>query len=105
MKRNQGAEESTVRTVANVCLVSCQKLAAQFERTREQLLTELRETFEVPEKLFRLALGEAEALAWQTDYPHLVFPGLATEKVLAVAAWHARQQSLARRGFDSRLAA
>ncbi|HTY86835.1 MAG TPA: hypothetical protein VMB80_05165 [Candidatus Acidoferrum sp.] len=91
--------------MANVCLASCQKLATQIEHTKKNLLAELRETFEVPEQLFRLALGEAEALAWQTDYPHLVFPDLATEKIQSVAAWHARQQSLVRRGFASQLAA
>lgn len=47
-------------------------------------------------RLFRLALNEAEAIAWQTGFPHLVFPALAWEKALALAAWHARQQSIRR---------
>jgi hypothetical protein len=42
--------------------------------------------------MLRLALNEAEALAWQTLYPHLVFPDLAAEKVRGVAAWNSRQQ-------------
>ena len=105
MKNNQGAKVSAVETVANVCLASCQKLAAQIEQAKKNLLAELRETFVVPEQLFRLALGEAEALAWQTDYPHLVFPDLATEKIRSVAAWHARQQSLTQRQSVARLAA
>jgi len=33
------------------------------------------------------ALNEAEAAAWQTMFPHLVFPALATEKVQAAIAW------------------
>ncbi|SRR6266496_857415 len=45
-------------------------------------------------RLVRLALDEAEALAWQAGFSHLFFPVLAMEKVSAVAAWHARQQSL-----------
>jgi len=105
MKSSQGAIEDAVKTIANVCLVPCQKLAAQIEQTKKDLVAELQGAFEVPEKLFRLALGEAEALAWQTDYPHLVFPDLAMEKVRAVVAWHTRQQSLTRRRFDSRPAA
>ncbi|MBI4658566.1 MAG: hypothetical protein HY735_06905 [Verrucomicrobia bacterium] len=47
---------------------------------------------------FRLALNEAEALAWQTPYPYLVFPLLALEKVRAIAAWHERQEALRRQG-------
>ncbi len=45
-------------------------------------------------RLLRLALNEAEALAWQTDYPHLVFPVLAAEKARATARWHRRQRAL-----------
>ena len=43
-------------------------------------------------RLLRLALNEAEALAWETGIPHLVFPTLAMEKIQSVAAWHARQK-------------
>ena len=44
--------------------------------------------------LVKLALNEAEALALQTGFPHLVFPALAEEKVHAIAAWHERQAAL-----------
>ncbi len=43
-------------------------------------------------RLFHLALNEAEALAWQSGFPQLVFPVLAQEKARQVAAWHDRQQ-------------
>ncbi|HLX94262.1 MAG TPA: hypothetical protein VKU37_00800 [Verrucomicrobiae bacterium] len=92
MNTNQGAKDNAVRTAANACIASCQKLAAQIERTKENLLAELQETLDVPERLFRLALDEAEALAWQTGFPNLLFPALALEKVQAVAGWNARQQ-------------
>jgi hypothetical protein len=39
-----------------------------------------------------LALNEAEALAWQTPYPHLFFPMLAEEKAASVKQWSARQR-------------
>jgi hypothetical protein len=45
-------------------------------------------------RLLRLALNEAEGLAWQTEFPHLVFPELAREKAWAAVAWHQRQLSL-----------
>ena len=76
---------------------SRQKLAAQIERAKSRLAVEFEDTVGAREKLFRLALGEAEALAWQTGYPHLVFSELAVEKAQAVAAWQARQQLLDRR--------
>ncbi len=44
--------------------------------------------------IFRLTLNEAEALAWQTGFPQLVFPTLAAEKIRAVADWNKRQQVL-----------
>lgn len=92
MKINQGAEKNIIEAGANACITSCQKLAAQIERSKATLFAEFQGTLDVPEKLFRLAVREAEALAWQTGYPHLLFPALATEKVQAVAGWNARQQ-------------
>ena len=47
-------------------------------------------------RLFQLALNEAEALAWETGFPHLVFPTLAAEKVRAVCAWYQRQSTIKR---------
>jgi hypothetical protein len=44
--------------------------------------------------LARLALNEAEALAWQTGVPHLVFPELADEKIRELAAWRERQMAV-----------
>ncbi len=86
------------RTFSNVCRASCQTLIAQIERTKQAILTEFRESLQAPEHLLRLALNEAEALAWQTAYPHLVFPALATEKAEALGAWLARQRSNQTRG-------
>ena len=86
---------------AEVCLTSCQKLIAQIEKAKDTVLAEFRETRETHEQLLRLALNEAEALAWQTEFPQLVFPTLAMEKAQAVATWGARQQSI--RGTRSSL--
>lgn len=47
-------------------------------------------------RLAELALKEAEALAFQTHIPLLVFPVLAEEKVHAVRRWQRRQDSLRR---------
>ena len=47
-------------------------------------------------RVFQLTLNEAEALAWQTGFAHLLFPILALEKARAVAEWHERQKSIRR---------
>lgn len=86
----------TNQTFANACLAGCQKLIAQIGKTRDAILNEFRETLNANDHLLRLALNEAEALAWQTEFPQLVFPTLAAEKAQAVVAWSNRQRSLQR---------
>jgi len=76
------------------CGASCRRIRAQIAGVKEAIFAEYSRAFSAPERLVRLALNEAEAAAWQTKYPHLVFPALATEKVRAVAAWNARQKSV-----------
>lgn len=81
---------NTVDRLRHACGESCRK-------TRVAILTEAAETSKTPERLLRLALNEAEALAWQTPYPQLVFPALAGEKLQEVTAWNRRQHDLLRR--------
>jgi hypothetical protein len=47
--------------------------------------------------LVRLALNEAEALAWQTGFPRLFLPNLAMEKVDGILSWLRRQQLIQRK--------
>jgi hypothetical protein len=68
------------------------RIPCRIKRVKEGILAQSRQTVNVPEHMLRLAINEAEALAWQTRYPDLLFPALAIEKVEAVAAWNARQQ-------------
>ena len=84
------------QTITNRCVQSCKKLLAGIDATRNRITNEFHETLEANEQLVQLALNEAEALAWQTAYPHLLFPALAVEKVQAVATWQTRQQSVRR---------
>ena len=76
------------------CRAFCRKIRAQIAGVKEAIFAETSRALTAPERLVRLALNEAEAAAWQTKYPHLLFPALATEKVEAVAAWNARQESM-----------
>ena len=82
------------RLLRNACRACCRKIRAQIAGAKNAILAESARAFPAPERLVRLALNEAEAAAWQTNYPHLFFPTLAVEKVRAVADWNARQESV-----------
>ena len=84
----------TTKNFAQRCVHSCKQLLAQVEQTKNNLLSEFRTTREL--NLFKQAVNEAEALAWQTEYPHLFFPTLALEKIQTASAWQKRQQNLRR---------
>jgi hypothetical protein len=79
---------------STLCLKSCRKILAQIRKAKEAICAEARGTLDTHERMLQLALNEAEALAWQTEYPHLVFPALAAEKVHAVADWNRHQRSV-----------
>jgi hypothetical protein len=93
MNTNYTNKTLTEQTFANLCVQSYKQLLAGIEQTKERIAAEFREIVESNQKSFQLALNEAEALAWQTDYPQLFFPDLAMEKIQTVATWQTRQQS------------
>jgi hypothetical protein len=90
-------QPSTQLNFTQRCMDSCRKLLAQLENVKAQVVAEFRDRLDDNQHVLELAVNEAEALAWQTDYPELLFPTLATEKASAVTGWHLRQQSLRRR--------
>ncbi len=73
---------------------SCPRIPARMGKARAGIAAESRHALRGHERLLQLALNEAEALAWQTPYPDLVFPALAAEKVQAVVDWNRRQQAI-----------
>ena len=77
---------------AGACRACGQRILTQINRAKEVILAESSETLATNRHVVQLALNEAEALAWQTTHPHLVFPSLALEKVQAVANWNDHQQ-------------
>ena len=98
MKREQtnenGGRPGKSSALGKACLASCQKILAQIGAAKAAIFAESHQVLLAQERLLRLALNEAEAVAWQTLYPQLVFPALAREKVQAVIAWEARQQAV-----------
>lgn len=100
MKRknsNQAVINEPVRkALKHACLAACRKVLERIARAKGMIFTEARLALQANERVLRLALNEAEAAAWQTAYPDLVFPVLATEKVRAAVAWDAKVQTVRR---------
>jgi len=96
---------AAAQSFASLCLASCQKLVAQIDRVKENFLAEFHETFAANGQLLNHVINEADALAWQTDYPQLFFPTLALEKVQSAVNWKARQEQLYRHAPAYALAA
>jgi len=86
--------KNSARPTLKICVASCRKLVAQLDQIKNAILADFRGMFGGQEQMLRLALNEAEALAWQTDYPHLVCPTLAMEKAQGLAAWNVRQRAI-----------
>ncbi len=98
LKTTKECEAKTVtrNTLRQACTDCYQKVLAQITAAKETIFAESQQGLAAPERLLRLDLNEAEALAWQTTYPHLIFPTLATEKIQAVTVWNTNQQSVRR---------
>jgi hypothetical protein len=92
-------------SIPAVCLNSCRKLVGSMKKVRSAILREFGVALDGNQKVLRLALNEAEAVAWQTPFPHLFFPELAQEKAAAVSLWAARQRLVSRATRTLRLAA
>jgi len=80
------------------CVSAAQRreLAVQLASVKSGLIREFGIALGGHGDVLRSALNEAEAIAWQTPYPHLVFPVLAREKATAVNSWAARQRNVTR---------
>jgi len=80
------------RSVVDRCAGSCQKILAQVARAKDAVVAQFRDLVVEHEHALQLALIEAEALAWQTEVPQLVFQDLAEEKARGVVSWIAQQR-------------
>jgi hypothetical protein len=90
---NQDSEKAALREV------SFRNLAAH------HAIGPRRESAPEKQRIFNLALNEAEALACETGVPELVLLTLAEEKVQTARHWFARQQALKTRSFEWSIAA
>lgn len=92
MNTKQASGNKIVNIIPGEWISSGNKLIIGIERAKQNLAAEY--AAEVPERLFRVALNEAEALAWETEFPQLVFPALAAEKIETIANWYHHGESL-----------
>jgi hypothetical protein len=106
MKTNTQHQPASSTAASNVVAVRplswCRKVVTLIAQARAGILADFQAGMRGYEHLLELAVNEAEALAWQTDHPHLVFPSLAMEKAQNVAQWQLRQRFV--RDAQARLA-
>jgi hypothetical protein len=103
MKLTRSTSFSVRQTNAS-CTQKRQNAHNAIAKVRKMIQSDFASLDEQRSRLFRLALNEAEAIAWQTDFPFLLFPALAEEKVRAATLWSARQQWMHRYGSQLALA-
>src|SRR5436190_22625328 len=76
------------------CAACARKLIAEIQRIKLELVSQFRSTFAGNERMLRQVLNEAEAVAFLTQYPQLVFPSLALEKLEGAVAWQRHQNEI-----------
>lgn len=84
------------KTLKGACAASDKSVTRQINAVKHEVFTEFQSALGANDQLLRLALIEADALARQTEYPHLLFPLLAAEKARNAARWQFHQHFLLR---------
>jgi len=75
-----------------------EKISNQLDEVKRAIWTAHLPSVTGREAVLRTALNEAEALAWQTPFPHLLFPVLAQEKAFSARRWAGRQRFVQQAG-------
>lgn len=87
----------------NFPAAACRRLLRSISELREKLRDRYAPSQPHDAELVRVNLAEAEALAWETSFPHLFLPLLAEEKVrLAFARRSAAPRPRAQRSSSRR---
>jgi hypothetical protein len=94
VKGNDMNTNTKYDAASSACLNMCRRIKSQIAKSKDAVLAQFRGLVAEHERLLLLALGEAEALAWQTRFPQLVFPDLAEEKARNIVHWVATQRHL-----------
>ena len=94
MKTTYQTRTTTSKTgeFTKICVAACKKLLGRIEQAKANVIAEFSAALKGREHMLQLAVNEAEAIAWDTEFPYLVFPTLAQEKATSVANWAAHQR-------------
>jgi hypothetical protein len=95
---NREPVAGSLRRLQMSCVHCYQRMLSRLAAVRARVERDFARTMAGYEQLIKGAMNEAEALAWQTSYPHLVFPELAEEKAAAARQWAAHQWAVRARG-------
>jgi hypothetical protein len=93
---NTNGNESVGKIATTARRKPCRSLRSGIQGIKESVMREFDSPTREQAQMLRLALNEAEALAWQTPYPHLLFPVLAQEKAQSARQWAERQLDVRR---------
>ena len=63
----------------------CHKMVTAIRDLRDRLIEKYEQTLPDRAHLVRKVIAEAEAMAWQTSFPHLLFPDFVETRVAALA--------------------
>jgi len=94
MNANNRAVRNVMKIVPEAWIESGKKLILGIDQVKRNLVAQSQENLGLPQRLFQVALNEAETLAWETEYPQLIFPTLAEEKIKAISAWYGHGEPL-----------
>jgi hypothetical protein len=92
--KNQYTVDAKRYGFSAVSLNSGGNLIAKIDIMKQRLFRKFSAESLASDRVLKGALNEAEALAWQTPFPHLFFPELAQEKAVAASQWTRRQEQL-----------
>ena len=90
----QPASTDSLRRLRATCVHCCQDVLRRLEAVKDSVQREFGRAMAGYEQLLKAAVNEAEAVAWQTPYPHLLFPALAEEKAAEVQHWAVQQRAI-----------
>jgi formate-dependent nitrite reductase cytochrome c552 subunit len=79
------------------CARCYQAIVRRLKAVKAKMAAEFSPAMTGYEEVLCAALNEAEAVAWQTPYPHLLFPVLAEEKAVEARQWAAHQRVIRER--------
>ncbi len=102
LSSSQNRRSVSLRRLQSVCSNCYQRVLNRLAVVRAKVEREFGRKMAGYEQMLKAVINEAEAMAWQTPYPHLFFPELAEEKAAAAQRWVAHQSAVLRSGRAER---